>query len=103
MSFAGVSDGLLSFYVSTAGREAASNLGFNLEAGASPEPGSSPLAATSTGETSASGVLSQAAAGSSQQVSQLLSFTGTTLNLAATLLTVSVLPDNFESESQGAL
>jgi hypothetical protein len=36
-----------------------------------------------------------------QQVSQLLSFTGTTLNLAATLLTVSVLPGNFESESGG--
>ena len=31
LSFAGVSDGLLSFYVSTAGREAAMNLAFNLE------------------------------------------------------------------------
>src|SRR5262249_55088708 len=38
-----------------------------------------------------------------QQDSQLLSFTGTTLNLAATLLTVSVLPGNFESESSGAV
>ena len=31
MSFGGVSDGLLSFYVSTAGHEAATNLAFNLE------------------------------------------------------------------------
>jgi hypothetical protein len=36
-----------------------------------------------------------------QQVSQLLSISGTTLNLAATLLTVSALPGNFESESGG--
>ena len=32
LSFAGVSDGVLSFYASTAGREAASLLAFNLEA-----------------------------------------------------------------------
>ena len=31
LSFGGVSDGLLSFYVSTAGHEAATNLTFNLE------------------------------------------------------------------------
>jgi hypothetical protein len=102
LSFAGVSDGLLNFYVSTAGREAALNLAFNLEGGAGVEPGSSPVAVTSTGETSISAVLTLAATGSVQQVSQLLSFTGTTLNLAATLLTVSVLPGNFEGESGGA-
>jgi hypothetical protein len=103
LSFAGVSDGLLSFYVSTAGREAALSLAFNLEGGAGVEPGSLPVAATSTGETSVSAVLTLAATGSVQQVSQLLSFTGTTLNLAATLLSVSVLPGNFESESGGAV
>jgi hypothetical protein len=103
LSFAGVSDGLLSFYVSTAGREAALSLAFNLEGGAGVEPGSLPVAATSTGETSVSAVLTLAATGSVQQVSQLLSFTGTTLNLAATLLSVSVLPGNFEGESSGAV
>jgi hypothetical protein len=103
LSFAGVSDGLLNFYVSTAGREAAMNLAFDLEGGAGVEPGSSPVAVASTGETSVSAVLTVAAAGSVQQVSQLLSFTGTTLNLAATLLTVSVLPGNFEGESGGAV
>jgi hypothetical protein len=101
LSFAGVSDGLLNFYVSTAGREAAMNLAFNLEGGAGVEPGSSPVAVTSTGETSVSAVLTLATTGSVQQVSQLLSFTGTTLNLAATLLSVSVLPGNFEGESGG--
>ena len=33
LSFAGVSDGLLSFYVSTAGHEAALSLAFDLDAG----------------------------------------------------------------------
>ena len=47
LSFAGVSDGLLSFYVSTAGREAAMNLAFNLEGGAG-EAGSSPSGVTPT-------------------------------------------------------
>ena len=59
------------------------------------------VAVASSGESSLAAVLTQATSGSVQQVSQLLSFTGTTLNLAATLLTVSVLPGNFESESGG--
>ena len=46
-------------------------------------------------EGSSAGVLSQATSGSVQQVSQLLSLSGTTLDLAATLLTVSVV--EFES------
>ena len=46
---------------------------------------------------SSAGVLSQATSGSVQQVSQLLSLSGTTLDLAATLLTVSVV----ELESGG--
>jgi hypothetical protein len=101
LSFAGVSDGLLNFYVSTAGREAAMNLAFDLSGGAGSELGLTAVAAAPAGESSLSAVLNQATAGSSQQVSQLLSFTGTTLNLAATLLTVSVLPGNFEGESGG--
>jgi hypothetical protein len=60
-----------------------------------------PVAVAPTGESSLSAVLAQATTGSVQQVSQLLSFSGTTLNLAATLLTVSVLPGHLESESGG--
>jgi hypothetical protein len=101
LSFAGVSDGLLSFYVSTAGREAALNLAFDLSGGPSSVPGVTPVAVSPTGESSLAAVLTQATSGSVQQVSQLLSFTGTTLNLAATLLTVSALPGNLESESGG--
>jgi hypothetical protein len=103
LSFAGVSDGQLSFYVSTAGREAAMNLAFNLEGGGGLEAGTSPLAPTSTGESSPSAVLSQATSGSVQQVSQLLSLTGTTLDLAATLLTVSVVSIESESGTGGGL
>jgi hypothetical protein len=101
LSFAGVSDGQLSFYVSTAGREAAMDLAFNLDGGGVSEPGSSPVSATSTGESSPSAVLTQATTGSVQQVSQLLSLSGTTLDLAATLLTVSVVSTEFESGSGG--
>src|SRR5262249_55165051 len=43
------------------------------------------------------GVLAQAASGSVQQIAQLLSLTGSTLDLAATLLTVSVVPGNSEA------
>ena len=120
LSFAGVSAGELSFYVSTAGREAATELAFNLEGGAGVEGGSSSEAVGPTGEfgsvvagglslgaiaptgaLSTESTLSQATTGSVQQVSQLLSFSGTTLDLAATLLTVSVLPGNFEVEPGG--
>jgi hypothetical protein len=101
LSFAGVSDGLLNFYVASAGREAAMSLAFDLSGSPGSEPGVTTLAVAPSGESSLAAVLSQATSGSVQQVSQLLSFTGTTLNLAATLLTVSVLPGNFESESGG--
>src|SRR5262249_34971580 len=82
LSFAGVADGLLSFYVSTAGREAALNLAFDLSGGPGSEPGVTPVAVAPAGESSLGAVLTQATSGSVQQVSQLLSFTGTTLNLA---------------------
>jgi hypothetical protein len=101
LSFAGVSDGLLSFYVSTAGREAAMNLTFDVDAGPGGADGPFLLGATLSGGSSLEGVLSQATSGSVQQVSQLLTISGTTLDLAATLLTVSVLPGTFEGDSGG--
>ncbi len=94
LSFAEVSNGELSFYVSSAGREAATILAFDLGGGES-EAG---IVTPGTG-LSLAGVLSQATSGSVQQVAQLLSLTGSNLDLAATLLTVSVLPGNFDSES----
>jgi FG-GAP-like repeat len=97
LSFGGVSDGLLSFYVSTAGHEAATSLAFNLNGGPESEGGVTSVVVTPT-EGSSAGVLSQATSGSVQQVSQLLSLSGTTLDLAATLLTVSVV----ELESGGS-
>jgi hypothetical protein len=90
LSFSGVSGGQLNFFVSTAGREAAFNLAFNLSGGPEAETGVNLGGVTAT-EGSAAGALSQATTGSVQQVSQLLSLSGTTLDLAATLLTVSVI------------
>jgi hypothetical protein len=100
LSFAGVSNGLLEFYVSTAGVEAAMNLAFDLNASPESESGGgvasvdvSPSAGLSVG-----GVLAELTSGSVQQVALLLNLTGTTLDLAATLLTVSVV----ETESSAA-
>ena len=101
LSFAGVSGDLLSFYVSTAGREAAMNLTFDLAAGPGGVDGPIAVALTASGGSSLEGVLSQATSGSVQQESQVLTISGTTLDLAATLLTVSVLPGTFEGESGG--
>src|SRR5262249_7212236 len=67
LSFAGVSDGLLNFYVSTAGREAAMNLAFDLSGGAGSEPGSTTVAVATRGESSLSAVLGQATGGSVAQ------------------------------------
>ena len=94
LSFGGISGGELSFYVSSAGREAATILAFDLGGGESEAGIVTPGAGLSL-----AGVLSQATSGSVQQVAQLLSLTGSNLDLAATLLTVSVLPGNFDSES----
>ena len=90
LSFGGVSGGSLSFFVSTAGHEAAFNLAFNLNGGPEAETGVNLGGVTATAG-SAAGALSQATTGSVQQVSQLLSLSGTTLDLAATLLTVSTV------------
>ena len=99
LTFGGVSDGLLDFYVSTAGHEAAINLAFDLNASPESEGGVPSVDVTPVrGVVASAGVLAQATSGSVQQVAQLLSLTGTTLDLAATLLTVSVV----ETESSGA-
>ncbi len=94
LSFGEVSGGELSFYVSSAGREAATILAFDLGGGESETGIVTPGAGLSL-----AGVLSQATSGSVQQVAQLLSLTGSNLDLAATLLTVSVLPGNLDGES----
>ncbi len=103
LSFAGVSDGLLSFYVSTAGHEAALSLAFDLNAG--PGGAIGPFGRDRGGllrlRRFVSGRRLVTGGGSVQQVSQLLSFTGTALDLAATLLTVSVMPGTLEEESGG--
>ena len=106
VSFGGVSDGLLNFYVSTAGHEAATNLTFDLNAspeseggGASSEGGGTSVAVTPSAGLSVGGVLSEATSGAVEQVALLLSLTGAELDLAATLLTVSVV----ETESSGSV
>ena len=71
LSFGEVSGGELSFYVSTAGREAAIILAFDLGGGESEAGIVTPGAGLSL-----AGVLSQATSGSVQQVAQLLSLTG---------------------------
>ncbi len=96
VSFGGISDGLLNFYVSTAGHEAAMNLAFDLSAGPGGPEGPEAWGGLTAGsvtptEGSAAEVLSQATSGSVAQVAQLLSLSGTTLDLAATFLTVSVV------------
>ncbi len=96
LSFGGVSDGLLDFYVSTAGHEAATSLAFDLSAGPGglegPEGGGGLTGASVTPtEGSAAAVLSEATSGSVETQAQLLSLSGSTLDLAATLLTVSVV------------
>jgi len=102
LSFAGVSNGVLSFYVSTAGREAALSLAFNLGGSQESEAGlSSGGIVTAGAGLSPAGVLAQATSGSVQQVAQLLSLTGSTSDLAATLVTVSVLPGNLDNVSSG--
>ena len=83
----------------SAGREAATSLAFNLDAGSGTEgaiesPSVSPVVGVSTG-----GLLAQVAGVAVQQVGQLLSFTGSALDLVTTLLTVSVVPGPSVEES----
>ena len=97
LSFAGVTDGVLSFYASTMGREAATLLAFNLEAGGS-ITGEGLAGGT---EQSAGATLASATAGVFQQVAQLLGRSGSPLDLVAPLFTVSVMPGEFDLESSG--
>ena len=97
LSFGGVSNGLLDFYVSTAGVEAAMNLAFNLESGAGSTSALSLSGVTPTESLSQTSVLSETTSGSVAQVTSLLSLEGSALDLAATLLTVSLV--SLESES----
>ena len=100
LSFAGVSDGVLSFYAATAGREAASLLAFNLnDQGVSGTISGGDLAGT-TGQ-SAGSVLAAATTGAFQQAAQLLGLHGSALDLIAPLLTVSVIPGEFDAAAHG--
>ena len=101
LSFAGFSDGEISFYASTEGRETASLLAFRLDENGAPEPvdaltGEGLAPAT---EQSASPALAAATAGTFAQVAQLLGKSGSPLDLIATLFTVSVLPGDLEFTS----
>jgi hypothetical protein len=100
LSFGGVSDGVLSFYVASAGREAALGLAFDLAGGTGAEGTAGP--SVPGGPLSPAGALAQAATGTFQQVAQLLSLNGSTLDLAAALFTVAVVPGASEGESGGA-
>jgi hypothetical protein len=91
LSFAGLENGILNFYVSTAGREAAFEMAFNLEGEAAVGPGSAP----SLGPSAAPGL-------TIVQVSQVGGSSGSTLELIATLITLTVLPENLESELESA-
>ena len=97
LSFAGVSRGVLSFYVSTAGHEAALELAFDLGESAGSEAGVPPVVVTPGSVPSPTAVLSQAASGSVQQVAQFMGLSGSSVDLAATLLTVSVVPGHSEA------
>jgi hypothetical protein len=101
LSFAGVTDGMLSFYASTEGRETATLLAFNLDEGGSTGTsvsgdGSGGGSGQSTGQ-----VLASATAGMFQQVAQLLGRSGSPLDLVAPLFTVSVLAGEFDVEASG--
>ncbi len=101
LSFAGVTDGVLSFYAATAGREAASLLAFNLDA-------QSTAAGDLTGGDLAGGsgqstgsVLTATTTGVFQQAAQLLGLNGSALDLIAPLLTVSVVPGDLDAGAHG--
>jgi parallel beta-helix repeat protein len=99
LSFAGITDGVLSFYASTAGRETASLLAFNLELGASTGGSLTGEGLASGSDQSTGSVLASATAGLFQQVAQFLNLNGSSLDLLAPLFTVSVIPGEFEQGS----
>jgi hypothetical protein len=101
LSFAGVSNGALSFYVASAGHEAATSLAFNLDESSGPEGTPTPTAILPGLGLPLSGVLATVTSVSVEQVGQLLSFSGTALDLVATLLTVSVVPGPSSGDTVG--
>ncbi len=127
LSFGGLSNGVLSFYVASAGHEAAFSLAFDLAGGSTPEgapgagvPGGTPGGVTSPdiaggsgtegvvtpavpgAELPAADALAQATTGTFQQVAQLLSLNGSSLDLVASLFTVAVVPGSSNGELGGA-
>ncbi len=101
LSFAGVSNGVLSFYAATAGRESASLLAFNLnqqqgsetatDSGSDTGALSGQTLSGSTGQ-SPGAVLVAATTGFFQQVGLLLGSGSSVFDLIAPLFTVSVIP-----------
>jgi hypothetical protein len=112
MSFAGLEDGVLSFYATTEGREAAFRLSFELEGspsqpgGPSPEPGgpaSEPggpivvVVGPASGPAALPGLFPVPGV-TVVLVAQLGQVSGTALDLVATLVTLTVAPGSLEGE-----
>ena len=88
VSFGGVTDGVLSFYVSTAGHDAALEMAFDLSSSAAIiGPGTAP----SLG-------LSAVPGATIFEVARLDDLNGSAFDLLATLVTLTILPENLESE-----
>ena len=106
LSLAGLSDGVLSFYAATTGREAVSLLAFNLNQQQGSDTGSDTGAlsgqtlAGTTGQ-STGAVLSAATTGVFQQVGLLLGSGSSVFDLIAPLFTVSVIPGETAVEPAG--
>jgi hypothetical protein len=101
LSFAGVSEGVISFYAASAGREAASLLAFNTNQQGTVTGVFSGEGLAAATIQSAGAVLASATTGVFQQVAQLLGQSGSALDLIAPLFTVSVIPVEFETQSTG--
>ncbi|WP_165219580.1 FG-GAP repeat domain-containing protein [Aquisphaera insulae] len=95
LSFGGVSGGVLSFYASSAGRESATQLAFQVRAvGGNASDLDGPDGGS---DTNTRVVLESATTGIFQQVSELLGVNGSTSSLVASLLTVTALPGEFSA------
>ena len=103
LSFAGLSDGVLSFYAATAGREAASLLSFNLDTQSTSTAAGQLPGGDLAGETgqSTGAVLTATTTGIFQQAAQFFGLNGSALDLIAPLLTVSVVPGNLDTGAHG--
>ena len=100
LSFGGLSGGVLSFYVASAGREAAAHLAFDLTTAPGAEP-AVPGIPIAPAPSPPAGAQDQAAVASVQAVGQLLSVTGTALDLVTTLLSVATVADLSEADNGG--